>query len=287
MKVVYLGTDAMFPCFFYLLSQHEVMAVYTCGNKEDYFRDVTITKMAKEAGIPVHRETIDEAAERDYISKGCEIFISADYGRRIPVISEKEGFYGINIHTSLLPIGRSYCPVECSLESRQEKMGVTIHKLVYEFDRGDILSQKEFPLWEGCDSIDLYLKCGYVAREMLQDIMKDFREAWLKAESQREKGSYWKLQKFTEARLGHDLNLDEAFDIYRIYNRMTRVKLGEDVYFVLCLEKGYVPIDDDFIVLGKIVLYRLKDGHVRLILEKTEHPKEVWESKDYPFKFQH
>ena len=88
MRVVYLGTDAMLPCLEYLLDKHEVMVLYTCGGQEDYFRSEHIASMAHEAGIPCNPEPIDEAAERRLIKDGCELFISADYGRKIPVLSD-------------------------------------------------------------------------------------------------------------------------------------------------------------------------------------------------------
>jgi len=285
MKVVYLGTDALLPCFSYFLKEHEIMALYVCGGREDYFREEAISRMAEKEGIPVLRETIDEAAERKYITEGCQLFVSADYGRRIPVIPEEDGFFGINIHTSLLPEGRSYCPVECALERGEKRTGVTIHKLVYELDKGDILRQKGFPIWKDCDSVDLYLKCATVAEALLRDMMKDFPKAWKEAQPQKGEGSTWKLREFSRARIIHGMDVDEAAEIYRIYNRMTRVKIDEDVYFVMGMETGYVPLQDETVKLGEVTLFRLRNGYVRLFLEKAENPEAVWESDRYPFKF--
>ncbi len=285
MKVVYLGTDAMLPCFSYLLNEHEIMALYVCGNREDYFREEAISRMAEENGIPVFYEPIDEDAERKYIAEGCQLFVSADYGLKIPVLPEKDGFFGINIHASLLPEGRSYCPVECALERGEKRTGVTIHKLVYEFDKGDILRQKEFPIWKDCDSIDLYLKCADVSETLLRDMMKDFTKAWEEAEPQKGEGSTWKLREFSKARLSHEMDVDEALKIYRIYNRMTRVRIDEEVFFVLCMEEGNVSIQYDTVKLGEILLFRLRNGYVRLKLEKAENPEAVWESENYPFRF--
>lgn len=285
MKVVYLGTDAMLPCFSYFLKEHEIMALYICGNREDYFREEAIRRMAEKEGIPVFSETIDETAERKFIAEGCQLFVSADYGRKIPVLPEEDGFFGINIHTALLPEGRSYCPIECALERGERCTGVTIHKLIYEFDKGDILMQQEVPIWKDCDSIDLYLKCANAAEALLRDMMRDFTKTWKEAKPQKGKGSTWKLREFQRARLSHEMDVDEAWEIYRIYNRMTRVKIDEDVYFVLSMETGNVPIKYDTVKLGEITLFRLRNGYVRLFLEKAENPKAVWESESYPFRF--
>ena len=285
MKVVYLGTDAVLPCFLYILDHHEMMALYVCGNKDDYFGCDTISRMAEEKGIPVHFETIDENAERQFIKNGCELFISADYGRKIPVLPEKDGFYGINIHYSLLPEGRSYCPIECALERNEENTGVTIHKLTEQFDRGDILAQKSFPIEKDDDSIDLYLKSAEVSKELLVKILNNFSFSWETGNPQQVKGSYWKLKKLRDARLSHDMTVEEVRGIYRIYNRLTRIKTGDDVWFIKSFETGSVVLDKDIVILGDVILYNLKDGHARLILEKAEYAEEVWESDKYPFSF--
>lgn len=285
MKVVYLGTDAVLPCFSYLLREHEILALYICGNHDDYFREEVIRRMAETAGIPVHRETIDEEAERRYIREGCGLFVSADYGRKIPVLPEEEGFFGVNIHTSFLPEGRSYCPVECALERGEREIGVTVHKLSPEFDRGDILAQERIPIPEDCDSVDLYLKSASVARKLLESILRDFPAAWNGAEPQKSEGSYWRIQNFPAARLDHGMSVAEARRIYRIYNRMTRVKIGSDVYFITSLEPGAAQIEYDVLPLGEVTLYRLRDGHLRLGLHKTDHPREVWESEKYPLSY--
>lgn len=285
MRVVYLGTDAMLPCLEYLLDEHEVMALYTCGGEEDYFRSVQITSMAREAGIPCRTEPIGEAAERELIRAGCELFISADYGLKIPVLDEEEGFFGINIHTSLLPEGRSYCPVECALERGEKETGVTIHKLADRFDRGDIISQKKCRVHPEDDSIDLYLKLAYMARQMLKDVMENFSEKWRLAVPQQADGSFWRLEHFRDARLNHDMSVEEANRIYRIYNRMTRIRVEGKVFYIAAFESGRAVIDDDIISLGGQMLYRLRDGHLRLVLEEARNPEAVWECDRYPFRF--
>ena len=294
MRVVYLGTDAMLPCLEYLLDEHEVMALYTCGGQEDYFRSEHIANMAHEAGIPCCPEPIDEAAERRLIKDGCELFISADYGRKIPVLSEEEGFFGINIHTSLLPEGRSYCPIECALERGEIETGVTIHKLAERFDRGDIISQRRLPIHPEDDSIDLYLGLAAAAEAMLEEILGDFAKFWGNAAAQGPEGSFWRLEHFRDARLNHDMSVAEAIGIYRIYNRMTRIKVGGKVYFITALETGRAIINANInnaninkkeILLGGQMLYRLRDGHLRLTLEEADNPDAVWECDRYPFRF--
>ena len=54
MKIVYFGSDVFLSCFEYLLEKHQVLALYTYHNDEDYFTEYTIVQRARELGIPVH-----------------------------------------------------------------------------------------------------------------------------------------------------------------------------------------------------------------------------------------
>lgn len=54
MKVVYFGSDVFLSCFEYFVEKHQVLALYTYHNDEDYFTEYAIVKRAEELGIPVH-----------------------------------------------------------------------------------------------------------------------------------------------------------------------------------------------------------------------------------------
>ncbi|MFR2694775.1 MAG: formyltransferase family protein [Enterocloster bolteae] len=59
----------------------------------------------------------------------------AEYSHKIPVPDDSR-FYGVNIHSSLLPEGRSYYPIECAMERGLGRSGVTMHKIAKSLDRG-------------------------------------------------------------------------------------------------------------------------------------------------------
>ncbi len=282
MKIVYLGTDAFQACFSEVAKEHEILALYTCYGAEDFFRNMHTVAMAHRMEIPVYEHTITVEEEREWIAKGCELFLSADYGRKIPLLPEEEGFYGINIHESLLPEGRSYCPIECAMERGLSRTGVTIHQLSEEFDRGDILLQEEVEILPSEDSVDIYLKCEVKAVELLKKLLGDFTEYWCQALPQKEKLPYWRIEHIRDARLNHDMTIAEARRVYRIYNRMVRVWIGEKVYFVKSFWASSVELCGDELDLGDIRLYRLKDGHLRLGLIEAADTT-VWEADRYPF----
>ena len=44
MKVVYFGSDVFLSCFEYFVEKHQVLALYTYHNDEDYFTEYAIVK---------------------------------------------------------------------------------------------------------------------------------------------------------------------------------------------------------------------------------------------------
>ena len=50
MKVVYFGSDVFLSCFEYFVEKHQVLALYTYHNDEDYFTEYAIVKRAGELG---------------------------------------------------------------------------------------------------------------------------------------------------------------------------------------------------------------------------------------------
>ncbi|MBR6329049.1 MAG: hypothetical protein IKR68_05315 [Lachnospiraceae bacterium] len=284
MKLVYLGTDAHYSCFEYLVREHEVVALYSCGCIEDYFRDEGICELARQNNIRIHKETITGAAIEKYMDEGCFWFFSADYGRKIPVPAD-DRFRGVNMHASLLPEGRCYCPIECAMERGLSETGVTLHRLEESFDTGDILFQERVPVLPGDSSVDLYMKCDLAALGITKEFAKDPETAWQGAKPQRERLPMWRVERYDEARLSHELTVDEASCRYRIYNRMMRVKCAGSVWFIVSAEFGNAKPEYDEVMIGDRLIYRLADGHVRLALVEAHKPEEVWESIAYPFAF--
>ena len=90
MMVVYFGSDVFLSCFEYFVEKHQVLALYTYHNDEDYFTEYAIVRRAGELGIPVHYEAISpEEIRRYFTEEGCELFFIAEYGR---ILTLPEGF---------------------------------------------------------------------------------------------------------------------------------------------------------------------------------------------------
>lgn len=274
MKIVYFGSDVYLSSFIYLAEHHEIMALYTYHNDEDYFTEHSIVKEAQKRNIPVHYEDMCENETiRLFEKEGCDLFFSAEYNRLLPIPENCKKFKGINVHASLLPQGRSYYPIEVAMDQKLSMTGVTIHKLVSGLDQGEILSQTKIDITDDIDSIDLYIACAKAVKTMLIQIMDDFESYWMSAYKQDEvkKFPYWKRPETRKMALSHKLTKKEAIRMFRCFNQMMEVKIDNQVYFVRALNIGKSKIDKEYQFLSEDkVLYSLSDGHARLILYRRE-----------------
>jgi len=100
------------------------------------------TKLLAEAhGIRVLTpHTLDDAVLQELES--CMYAVVVAYGKILPQkLIDAFPLGVLNIHYSLLPTYRGASPVEAALRNNDTKTGVTIQRMVYKLDAGDILAQ--------------------------------------------------------------------------------------------------------------------------------------------------
>lgn len=270
MKIVYFGTDVFLSCFRYFAECHEILALYTYHNDEDYFTEYRIVKEAKRLGIPVHYEDISEETTCRYFEEeGCRLFFVAEYNRILPVPKDLPAFKGINMHSSLLPEGRSYYPIEAAMERDLKVTGITMHEIASKLDGGAVLDSYKVEITPDIDSIDIYLRCAKGAEMMIRRMMENFEEEWNAARKQPEDRNYpyWKRPDKEKLTITHQMTLKEARDCFRRYNQMAQVEIGGREYYIRALDTGTAPVAEDVRAIKEdMVLYQVKDGHLRLIL---------------------
>ncbi len=266
MKLVYFGSDVFLPCFDFFLKQHEILALYTYHHDEDYMVEEGITRKAGAAGIPVHYESIGAQEIRSFFLKeGCQLIYSAEYDRIIPVPEDLPCFRGVNLHSSLLPEGRSYYPIEAAMDRGLSRTGITMHALAPSVDSGAILAQRELEILPEMDSIDVYLGLSALARDMTEEVCRDFEAAWQNARPQGESREYWKRPISGHLTLTHQLSRGKAMEMFRRYNSLTQVRLSGRVYYVQAMNTGTASLPvPEWPLREHFWLYALRDGHVRL-----------------------
>lgn len=269
MKIVYFGSDVFLDVFRYLHRHHEILALYTYHMEEDYFNERNIVQLAHMSGIPVHYGQITEEEMGRYMDRGCGLFCVAEYSHKLPVPADGR-FRGINLHSSLLPQGRSYYPIECAMERGLTHSGVTMHKIARSLDQGDILASGRYEIKPEDDSVDIYLKSGRRALSLVQELMADFDRVWAGGRPQTEKLPYWKRPEQGNMTLDHAMTVAEAGRVYRCFNKMTTVCIDGRPYYVDGFAAGSVRLGmddgDNLFVRDDRVLYGLADGHLRLDL---------------------
>lgn len=233
MNILYFGSDVFLSTFEYLLSsEHTIAALYTYHEETEYIREEQIKALAQKHGIPVHYERITLEMLTDLFHSGqIDLVISAEYDRKIPV-PDIPGFYGINIHNSLLPEGRGYFPIEMRLFHGYDYGGVTIHKLASKIDHGDILIQEKFDILPSENDRDIYKKCSQLACSMVQKLLADFDSYWALAVPQTGQGSYWNLPIPQDYTVKDTMSAKEISHIYRSFGRFTQILLDGNLYHV-------------------------------------------------------
>lgn len=265
MNIVYFGSDVFLSCFEYFVRHHTVLALYTYHNDEDYFTEYAITRRARALGIPVHYESISPSDIEAYFHSGCELFFSAEYNRIIQLPQNLPQFRGVNVHSSCLPQGRSYYPIECAMERGLRRTGVTLHTLAPKVDSGRILAQRSFSITAEMDSVDVYLTCAQYARALLEELMRDFDRAWAAAWYQGEPLPYWRRPAAERLTLSHAMRCEEASALWQHFNSLTQVELAGNWYYVTALMTGTAALSDpERHIAPDRWLYRLSDGHLRL-----------------------
>ncbi|MDO4338834.1 MAG: formyltransferase family protein [Eubacteriales bacterium] len=186
-KIAYIGIDLLYPALPVLASFCEIAEVVSCrtDNETEFNREVCA--FAERNHIPLKiGKVCPEDLERWY-REGCRFAVCGGYYYKIPV-SDKLPV--INIHPALLPIGRGAWPMPVTILKGLDKSGVTLHKMTDRLDEGDILLQREIPVYPRDNHRTLLERQRQLLPEMMKRLVSDFDALYRDAVPQ-EDGEYW------------------------------------------------------------------------------------------------
>lgn len=221
MKIAYIGIDLFFTALESLENCGcEIEEIFTCetDNKTEF--NLKICDFAKKKNIPCQMTRITRDDVERLKKAGCELVVCAGYYFKIPA---NTGLPIVNIHPSLLPVGRGSWPMPQTILKGMKKSGVTVHKIAEGFDTGDILLQKEFDLDEQESLVSFMEKVYALIPSMMEELVKNFHELWRNARAQQGE-EYWEAPTESDMTVRADMTAQEA-------DRVLRAFLGYECYY--------------------------------------------------------
>lgn len=177
-KTVYIGNH--YPIAEYILFHKDYELTHIICETDRVTDNLLTFSLVR--NIPIIR--VDKTNKIENVIKTFDldvIFIMCSYGKRVPI--EKCGEHNVfNIHFSELPKYKGRHPSFWATYNNELNLGVTIHEVTSEFDRGKIITQIMLPyyIWETeceifekqtnqtpflLDGLSNYLENGKVCRD--------------------------------------------------------------------------------------------------------------------------
>ncbi len=257
MKIAYIGIDLFFPALRTLWELGcEIAEIFTCETDNVTEFNTKIIGFAKEHQIEYTTKRITTEDIGRLKAKGCRMAVCGGYYFRIPVDSE---FPIVNIHPSLLPMGRGSWPMPISILRREKVSGVTVHKIAEGFDTGDILIQESFSLAED-ETLETFMEkaCGLVP-EMMKKLVNDFDSLYKNALTQGE-GEYLAAPTEVDWTVRSDMSYAEADLILRAFYGYECVYVGGGKKCVILNARAVrdaeykgLPLKDGYVVAERIL----------------------------------
>lgn len=227
MKIAYCGYDFFHSCLRQLIVDgHEILKVFTfdCDNRYNFNR--YIYEICEQQQLSITQTAINSNDLQQLQAQGCELLITAGYRYKVPELSALT-IKGINVHPTLLPVGRGVWPLPWLILTGQAHGGVSIHKLTREFDAGDLLLQAPFTITQDENLESLSCRTQMCATQALTAVIKDFDSKWHNAKSQdHAKASQWPMPKRSDRTLEWKKSVMELDRIARAFG-----KFGSYAYF--------------------------------------------------------
>jgi len=166
----------------YIISQNEIeitgIIVNSTNKRSSTYLDLVnnvLQQFNKDVPVISFGDSADNYIKIERILKVSDYGISALFGHLLPKkLLEDTECEIINLHPSLLPIGRGADPIPWSIIGEQLQ-GVTIHIIDSGLDTGGILSQKEFDTNIGMNSGKIY----ELATDLLFKELENIFTSWI------------------------------------------------------------------------------------------------------------
>lgn len=175
---------------------------------------------AESVGIPVYTpEKLTDDSIAEITALGAEYAIVVAYGKILPERLIQAFPLGVlNIHYSLLPLYRGASPVEGALKNGDRVTGVSIQKMVYELDAGDVLAARETEIDPEETARELRPRLVSLGAELLVEVLPAFESGSLIGTPQdHENATFTKKIRKDMGELSLSGDARENWNTYRAY----------------------------------------------------------------------
>ncbi len=206
MKILFLGSPnfAKIVLEGILAAGHKVVAVICQpdrpASRGHKLQAPEVKEFATKQGIKVLQfekvnQHLDEIKKLDF-----DLFVTASFGQILShdFLSLK---LGLNVHPSLLPLLRGPTPIQTALLQNMTQTGVTIQKMRYEVDSGEILEQESLDISPQDDYLSLENKLANLSVKLLTKGLEKIEKGKAVFVSQKGEPTYTKMIKKEDGRL--------------------------------------------------------------------------------------
>lgn len=149
-KIAFFGTGNISSKTLDILIEHGYKPEITVTSQDKrsgrgmHLNESDVSLLSKKYNIKcIKTEKIDEDFLNEFSNYNIDISIVVAYGKILPEeLINKTKFGTINIHYSLLPKYRGASPLESSLLNGDNETGVSIQKMAFKLDSGEILHEE-------------------------------------------------------------------------------------------------------------------------------------------------
>ncbi|MDH5324506.1 MAG: formyltransferase family protein [Gammaproteobacteria bacterium] len=218
LKIAYCGYDFFHNCLDSLLTQeYDIYKVFSVDGDSDGTSNQYVLETCRKHSVPYTLEPINSQHIRELHSCNVDVIITAAYHYKVPELSNS-GIRGINVHPTLLPVGRGVWPLPWIILDQHQVNGVSIHKLTNEWDAGDILQQQSFAVDANELLESLNVKCQLTAQTLLIRTLKNLEQYWEQAQKQILEPC-WPIPSKEQRTLDWNKSVDELDRIARAFGK--------------------------------------------------------------------
>lgn len=254
MKIVYIGIDILYQALPALAGSGCVISeIVTCPTDNETEFNLQTCDFAKRNRIPLFVGRITPEDIGRWKRAGVDAVICCGYYYRIPVDEELPM---VNIHPSLLPIGRGAWPMPVTILKEMSESGITIHKLTKGFDEGDILLQKTVPVMPDETLQTLINRFQMLLPGMMRELTENFMQLYAGAYPQ-EEGEYWPSPEERDYPITPDMDVLEADRILRAFYGYECIYRKDEECYGLIGGRAYPGVsgeNDSLPVRGGIII---------------------------------